>query len=96
MKQIYELTVILSPQLSADTQTKTLKSLETLIEKAQGKVVRQDDWGKKTLAYPIAKQTEGVYKHWNVELPTEGVTQVVAKLRHTEGLLRHLIVLGGT
>ena len=95
MKRRYELTVVYSPQLSSTNLTKVEKSIESLIEKAGGKVVKKEDWGTKKLTYSIAKQTEGVYRHMLVELPPDGPAAVSREFRLMGAVLRYLLVLAG-
>lgn len=92
MKRTYELTVVLSPQLSPTDLTKLEKSLESLIKKVEGQVNKKEDWGTKELNYPISKQVSGAYRHWQVELNPEAVEKLDRELKLTEGLMRHLIV----
>jgi small subunit ribosomal protein S6 len=57
-------------------------------------VVREESWGKRKLAYPIAKLSEGQYVILYVEAP-EGVNpfpEVEQRLRQNEKILRYLTV----
>jgi len=90
MKRTYELTVVFT-QASTDL-TKIAKSLENLIEKAQGKVVSKEDWGIKELSYPIRKQTKGVYWFHKLELPADNVIKLDKSLRLMPEVIRYLIV----
>ena len=89
----YELTVVLSPQLNEKDLQAKIDWLEKLVEKAKGKLGKLDDWGKKVLAYPIKKETEGIFKFWPVELPGEAVAGVDRELMVQAGILRHLLVV---
>lgn len=92
MKRRYELTVIISPQLTSTELTKTLKKIETLISKLKGKVVKKEDWGSKDLATPIEKETKATYSHFILELPTEAISQLEKEFKLTSGLLRYLLI----
>jgi small subunit ribosomal protein S6 len=93
MKRKYELTVVFSPQLSSSELTKLNKSVGSLIEKAGGKVVKKEDWGTKKLSYAIAKQSEGVYRHFIVDMPSDGPAALDRELKLLQGILRHLLVI---
>lgn len=95
MKRRYELTVVFSPQLSSTDLTKLEKSVKSLIEKAGGKVVKKDDWGTKKLAYAISKQTEGIFRHFVVELSSTGPAELDREFKLLQGILRHLLVIEG-
>lgn len=88
----YELTLIFDSDLGADGQKKALVKVKKEIEDDKGKVVKETEWGKKELAYPIAKKTAGHYLLLEVNLPEEAVKDLDPKLRNQEGVLRHLLV----
>jgi small subunit ribosomal protein S6 len=89
--QEYELTVLVNPDKEPELE-KVLSVVEKLITDAKGKIIAQEDWGKKALAYPIAKQTHAIYHFWHVELPGAAVAKLDSTLNITEDILRHLIV----
>jgi small subunit ribosomal protein S6 len=87
----YELTVLIHPDLEADLE-KTLAVVRDIVTSNGGKIVSEDNWGKKRLAYRIAKEDFAVYVYFEVELPAESVAKVDTTLNITEGVLRHLLV----
>lgn len=88
----YELVLIIDTDLGAEDQKKTLVRVKKEIEEAKGKVVKETEWGKKELAYPIAEKTAGRYLLLAISLPEEAVKDLDPKLRNQEGVLRHLLV----
>lgn len=57
----YETMLMLDPAVEDERQAEILDRLRATVEKAKGKVVGNDDWGVKKLAYEIKGQTEGHY-----------------------------------
>jgi small subunit ribosomal protein S6 len=57
-----------------------------------GKIVKEDNWGKKRLAYRINKEDFGVYVCFDLELPSEAVAKVNATFNITDEALRFLLV----
>ena len=57
----YELMVILDPELEERTIAPSLDRFLTVITKAGGSVGKVDIWGRRRLAYEIAKKAEGIY-----------------------------------
>jgi small subunit ribosomal protein S6 len=57
----YELMVIYTPVLSNEEFKAAQKSLKAFITDNGGEVVAEDVWGLRSLAYPIAKKTTGLY-----------------------------------
>jgi small subunit ribosomal protein S6 len=87
----YELTVLIHPDLEADLET-PLKAVRDIVTTGGGKIVSEDNWGKKRLAYRIAKEDFAVYVFMEVELPASAVAKVDATLNITDSVLRHLLV----
>lgn len=87
----YELTVLIHPDLEADLET-PLTTVRDIVTNNGGKVVVEDNWGKKRLAYRIAKEDFAVYVYMEVELPAASVAKVDSTLNITDSVLRHLLV----
>ena len=51
----YELTVVLHPDLEADLEG-TLKKVRAIVTDNGGTITKEDNWGKKRLAYRINKE----------------------------------------
>lgn len=86
----YELTVLVHPDLEIDLD-KPLKKIEQIITSNGGKITKQDNWGKRKLAYAINKQEFAVYVYYEVDLPAEGVKKVNDTLNITDEVLRFLL-----
>lgn len=87
----YELTVLIHPDLEADLET-PLKAIRTIITTAGGTVTSEDNWGKKRLAYRIAREDFAVYVFFEVSLPAASVARVDGALNIEGSVLRHLLV----
>lgn len=92
MTKLYELVVLLHPDLEIDAETPIAK-IEKLIEAVKGRVIKRDNWGKKRLAYKIAKHDFAVYVYFEVELETESVRELERTLLITEEVIRHILVV---
>ena len=57
----YEIMVILDPTLDERTVSPSLETFLNVVRKDGGKVEKVDIWGKRRLAYEIAKHAEGIY-----------------------------------
>jgi small subunit ribosomal protein S6 len=57
----YESVFIASPSLSQEDRQPLLDKLSNIISDGQGLLVKFDDWGLKSLAYEVKKQTKGYY-----------------------------------
>jgi small subunit ribosomal protein S6 len=86
----YEVAVLYHPDLEVDL-TKAEEKVTKIFAANGGKVVGTDNWGKKKLAYPIAKQEYAVYVFYTLEMPGEGVQKVESTLNITDEVIRYLI-----
>ncbi|NMC35953.1 30S ribosomal protein S6 [Candidatus Beckwithbacteria bacterium] len=68
------------------------KKLTDYIETVGASIAKKDNWGVKSLAYPIAKRTEATYLHLIVEADSDQIKKLEQKIQLEEELLRHLIV----
>jgi small subunit ribosomal protein S6 len=87
----YELTVLIHPDLEADIDT-PLKTVRDIVTSNGGTITSEDNWGKKRLAYKIAKEDFAVYVYMEVQLPAASVGKVDSTLNITDSVLRHLLV----
>lgn len=87
----YELTVLVHPDLESDIET-PLKKVRDIIKNAGGEIIREDNWGKKKLAYRINKEDFAVYVYMDVSLPADAPLKVSNTLNITEEILRYLLV----
>lgn len=88
---LYEIAVIFDQQLEIDL-TKATSKIEKLIADGNGKIIKTDNWGKKKLAYTIAKQDHGIYVFYDVEMPSESIAKVESTLNITDEVIRYMII----
>lgn len=89
----YELVFIVRSDLDENAFSEVLNRVQSWITDAGGQVSKVDLWGKRKLAYPIRKQTEGQYVLMETQMdPAFGVT-LERNLRFLESVLRFLITV---
>jgi small subunit ribosomal protein S6 len=86
----YEIAVLYHPDLEIDLE-KASSRVEKILADNKAKVTKTDNWGKRKLAYPIAKQEFAVYVFYTVEMPTENVAKVEQTFNITDEIIRFLI-----
>jgi small subunit ribosomal protein S6 len=59
--RVYETTFILSPQADDAAFDRQIKAVSELINRYNGKILEEDRWGVRRLAYAIKKFTQGYY-----------------------------------
>lgn len=88
----YELMVVLSPELDEAGVDATTERLGTQISERGGEVVDVQKWGRRRLAYPIAKHRDGFYTVAKLKLAPEHADPLERSLRLNESVIRHLLV----
>ena len=71
---------------------KSSSSVLKLLKDGEAKVTKEEDWGKKTLAYAIKKEKEGVYRFLQFSLDSGKVKEFHDKLKVSPDILRFLIL----
>lgn len=92
MQNTYELMVLLHPDLEIDAEAPMAK-VEGLIEAVGGRVTKRDNWGKKRLAYRIARQDFAIYAYFEAQIEPSKVRELEDTILITEEVLRHLLVV---
>lgn len=87
----YELTVLIHPDLEVDLEA-SLAKLRKLIASAGGSIIKEDNWGKKKLAYRIKNEDFAVYVYFELSLPSEAPLKISNTLNITDEVLRYLLV----
>ncbi len=89
--QEYELTVLFQPDLEAKLE-EPLAKVRDIVAKAGGKITKEDNWGKKKLAYSIRREDFAVYVYFEAELPSDAPLKISNTLNITDEVLRYLLV----
>ncbi len=90
-KRSYESVIIISTKMEEDKIRQIIEKFKSLIsEKAQLESV--DEWGKKTLSYPIKYEKEGYYVLFNYKAEPGFAAELDRVYGITDGVMRSLIV----
>jgi len=96
-KRTYELTYVLSGTLTDNEITQLKSQVEQLLKKFKVDILKNEDWGRKNLAYTIVhegkKQNEGVYTHVVFDLEPEQAPVFERELYLMNIIIRHLLVV---
>ena len=71
----YELTVLIHPDLEANLDS-ALDKVRGLITANGGEITKEDNWGKKKLAYTIKREDFAVYVCFEVKLPAPALLKI--------------------
>jgi small subunit ribosomal protein S6 len=91
----YEMMYILSPEIGDENFGASVEKINSLITRLGGElgeINQTSPWGKRRLAYPIDKHTDGFYVVANLKLNPSQTGELERSLRLNEEVLRHLLV----
>jgi len=88
----YETTVVLRPDISGDLVEGALDRIRGAIDKMDGTLLKINHWGRKKLAYSIAKHGRGVYVNAHFLGGGGLVAEIERNLRISDAVLRFLTV----
>src|SRR5882724_183023 len=89
----YETIYILRSDVDADTAEKVQGRVSEVVDRAKGKLVKVEAWGRRRLAYPVAKQKKGVYVYVRYVGLGALVTEVERNLKLQDSVLKYQTVL---
>ena len=87
----YEVTLIVHPDQSSQVTT-MIEKYKELITTGGGIVHRDEDWGRKHLAYPINKIYKAHYLMMNIECDKDTLDKLNYNFRFNDAILRNLII----
>ncbi len=88
----YETTYILRPNTSNEGVAEVNTRIRGIIEGMGGKVIKVDNWGKRRLAYEVAKERKGIYLYWQYLAQPGVVEETERNLRMLDSVVRYLTV----
>ncbi len=88
----YETAFLLSPNLEEEETEKIIGQMVEVVSKKKGKMINEDRWGKRKLAYPIKKFEEAFYVFFLYEGESDIPFELERRFKQSEAILRYLTV----
>ena len=88
----YEIVLMVHPDQSEQVDG-MVNRYRASIEREGGNVHRFEDWGRRQLAYPIAKVHKAHYVLLNIEVSQEGLAELESAFRFNDAILRNMILV---
>ena len=92
IKRTYEVMYIAAPETADEDVTKLNEAIEQLIEKEGGSIVKTEVMGRRKLAYPIKKKTEGHYTLFEIEGSGQEIAELERRFRVNDAVIRFVTV----
>ncbi len=86
----YEIVVLVHPDQSEQVPA-MLERYKGMVTAGGGAVHRVEDWGRRQLAYPIAKVHKAHYILMNIETDQKVLADLTGSFRFSDAVLRHLV-----
>ena len=87
----YEVVFIVHPDQSEQVPA-MIERYKAMVTAKTGRIHRLEDWGRRQLAYPIAKVHKAHYVLLNIECDQETLAELEHAFKFNDAVLRHLIV----
>lgn len=88
----YESLFVCPPELATERIDEVLEKVKRLIARQGGQLTLEEKWGKRRLAYPIARHREGFYILVRFNAPSESVSALENMYRVTDTVIRSLTI----
>ena len=80
------------PETADDDITKLNDSIEKIVTDAGGSIVKTEVMGRRKLAYPIQKKTEGHYTLFEIEGSGQEIAELERRMRVNDQIMRYITV----
>lgn len=88
----YETVMIVRPELGDDDMVKVWERIDGVLARLGGREIKREAWGKRRLAYEIAKQKKGLYFYLRFLGGNDLVLELERNLRLMDDVLKYQTV----
>ena len=88
----YEVVFLVHPDQSEQVPA-MVERYRSIIESDGGKIHRFEDWGRRQLAYPIAKAHKAHYVLMNIECSQNSLDELSSSFRFNDAVIRNMILV---
>jgi small subunit ribosomal protein S6 len=91
--RLYETGFLVSPNLTEEDAEAIIQQMADIVSQKNGKMIKQEKWGKRKMAYAIKKFNEAYYVFFHYEGGPEIPQELSRRFRQMDTILRHLTLL---
>ncbi len=88
----YEIVFLVHPDQSEQVPA-MVERYRGIIEGHEGIIHRQEDWGRRQLAYPINKIYKAHYTLLNIECDQTAINELTSAFKFNDAVIRHMVLL---
>lgn len=82
----------MTPVLSDQQMKETVEKFKNVLTESGAEIINEEEWGLKTMAYPIQKKSTGFYELFEFKAEPEVVNKLEVAFRRDERVIRYLTV----
>lgn len=91
-KREYETVIILRPNVNKTGILELVNKMQGVFEKYNARLIKIENWGSRTLAFPIKRSPTGIYLYWRFLGGSDIVHEFERNLQIAESVLRYYTV----
>jgi small subunit ribosomal protein S6 len=88
--KIYETGFLIAPNLSEDDTERLITQMAEVVSQKEGKLLKQEKWGKRRMAYSIKRWSEAFYVFFHYEGKPDIPLELERRFKQTDAVLRYL------
>ena len=92
MMNQYETVFIMTPVLSDQQMKETVEKFKGILVAAGAEIINEEEWGLKSMAYPIQKKSTGFYQLLEFKGEPTTLAKLETAFRRDERVIRYLTV----
>jgi len=82
--------LILDPKLSQEENKNLLETIKKILADYEAKIIKEDIWGDKKLAYKIRSSTRGFYALFDIEMNGNHIKDITKKMNLETAIWRFM------
>ncbi len=91
-QRTYEVVFIIDPNTAEDDATRLIENLQQTVVDQGGTVTKEENMGRRPLAYRIGRHTEGLYMLFEIDGSGREIAELERRMRVSDPVLRYLTV----
>ncbi len=91
-QRTYEILYIIDAETSEDDVTRLSDSFQQIITDQGGTITKSEIMGRRSLAYPINRKTEGIYVLYEVDGSGREIAELERRMRVSDQVVRYITV----
>ena len=88
----YELVLVLPGNLEKSALSSLRSNLNKILTTVKAKLLKEEDWGVKKMAYPIKKTNLGQYLFWQIAIDQATIKELHRLFNFETKLLRYMLL----